>query len=208
MTLIMSTREMVPKPSCSTSPTLSPTIRSCHSCPLSLFTQKMDILACFFQPTKRKSYQNWVDHRPLPLFSRWWKEMVIWVGFVSCCTCKSPILLSWLVGHILGNLVSKRNAWPSTTIYWWLIASKFRTKCRRYQMSLWLQMVDIALLISFDKWSRLQRFCTTKEYTRISGKLMHMQSISNILIYQFPTHTHTFKPSTSSSPKILQKWHL
>ena len=132
--------------------------------------------------------------------------MVIWVGFVSCCTCKSPILLSCLVGHILGNLVSKRNAWPSTTIYWWLIASKCRTKCRRYQMSLWLQMVDIALLISFDKWSRLQRFCTTKEYTRISGKLMHMQSITNILIYQLPTHT--FKPSTSSSPKILQKWHL
>ena len=148
MTLIMSTREMVPKPSCSTSPTLSPTIRSCHSCPLSFFTQTMAILACFFQPTKRKSYQNWVDHRPLPLFSRWWKEMAIWVGFVSYCTCKSPILLSWLVGHILGNLVSKRNAWPSSTIYWWLIASKCRAKCRRYQMPLWLKMVDIALLIS------------------------------------------------------------
>ena len=112
------------------------------------FTQTMAILACFFQPTKRKSYQNWVDHRPLPLFSRWWKEMAIWVGFVSYCTCKSPILLSWLVGHILGNLVSKRNAWPSSTIYWWLIASKCRAKCRRYQMPLWLKMVDIALLIS------------------------------------------------------------
>lgn len=53
-----STGEMVPKPSCSTSPTLSPTIRSCHSCPLSFFTQKMAILTRFFQPTKRKSYQN------------------------------------------------------------------------------------------------------------------------------------------------------
>ena len=101
------------KPSCSTSPTLRATIRSCHSCPL-FWPKRMAIvrfgswIVMFLSTNIQKTYQNWGGHCPLPWFWTWLTGMVLWLVLSVLALVNRPCLLRWLVGHILGSCKKKK----------------------------------------------------------------------------------------------------